>query len=61
MSICNGFTNLSGMRHSNEGLRGTTKGTRCRDGVNVLWCRSNLGGFHPCMHLFSLEGGTSFL
>ena len=34
-------------------------GTRCRDGVNVSWCRSHLFwlvfelGFHPYMRLFS--------
>ena len=37
---------------------GNFNGTRCRDGVKVLWCHSHLVwlfflGFHPYMRLFS--------
>ena len=39
---------------------GNVNGTRCRDGVKVLWCHSHLVrlvflGFHPYMHLFSFR------
>ena len=51
-------TQLTNTKHSWQ------NGSRCRDGVNVLRCRSHLvwmvfWGFHPYMHLFSF--GKLFL
>ena len=39
---------------------GNLNGTKCRDGVKVLWCHSHLVwlfflGFHPYMRLFSFR------
>ena len=39
---------------------GNVNGTRCRDGVKVLWCHFHLVwlvflGFHPYMRLFSFR------
>ena len=38
---------------------GNLNGTRCRDGMKVLWCHSHLVvgflGFHPYMRLFSFR------
>ena len=39
---------------------GNLNGTRCRDGVKVLWCHSHLVwlvllGFHPYVRLFSFR------
>ena len=47
--------------HTTKKTSSWQNGTRCRDGVNVLWCHSHLvqldfeGKFHPYMCLFSFR------